>query len=137
MIPKPGETAGGWWEATGAIQARERAAKHGGYPAEFDIGTYFLHDLSEAVLRDSPQRPREEAEIVFGEACQFERWPQIPIKVLAGIEDRFFPIEFQRRVARERLEKEVDEISGGHLVALSNAGGLAARLLAFEKGLIH
>jgi alkanesulfonate monooxygenase SsuD/methylene tetrahydromethanopterin reductase-like flavin-dependent oxidoreductase (luciferase family) len=59
----------------------------------------------------------------------------IPIHVLAGRDDRFFPIEFQRRVARERLRKEVEEIPGGHLVALSNAEGLTERLLAYEKGL--
>jgi hypothetical protein len=46
----------------------------------------------------------------------------------------FFPIEFQRRVARDRLGKEVAEIPGGHLVALSNAGGLAECLVAYEKG---
>jgi len=54
---------------------------------------------------------------------------------LAGRDDRFFPIEFQRRVVRERLGKEVEEIPGGHLVALSNAEGLTERLLAYERGL--
>jgi hypothetical protein len=42
------------------------------------------------------RRMREEAETVFGEHCRFERWPDIPIHVLAGKDDRFFPIEFQR-----------------------------------------
>ena len=135
MIPKPGETAGAWWGATGAIEAREQAAARRGYATEFDVGTYFLHDVPEDVLRSGPQQPREEAETVFGEQCQFERWPDIPIHVLAGRDDRFFPIEFQQRVARERLGKEVDEIPGGHLVALSNAEGLAQRLLVYEKGL--
>jgi hypothetical protein len=53
---------------------------------------------------------------------------------LAGRDDRFFPIEFQRRVARERLGKEAEEICGGHLVALSNAEGLTERLVALERG---
>ena len=87
------------------------------------------------VLRAGPEQPREEAEIVFGEPCRFERWPDIPIHVLAGRDDRFFPIEFQRRVARERLGKEVEEISGGYLVGLSNPKGLTERLLGYEKGL--
>jgi len=105
------------------------------YATEFDVGTYFLHDVPPDLLRAGPQQPREEAEIVFGEPCRFERWPEIPIHVLAGRDDRFFPIEFQRRVARERLGKEVEEIPGGHLVALSNAEGLSERLLAYEMGL--
>jgi hypothetical protein len=82
------------------------------------------------VLRAGPEQPREEAEIVFGEPCRFERWPEIPIHVFAGRDDRFFPIEFQRRVVRERLGKEVEEIPGGHLVALSNAEELTERFLA-------
>jgi pimeloyl-ACP methyl ester carboxylesterase len=133
MIPKPSETAGAWWGATGAVEAREQAATSGGYTNEFDMQTYFLHDVPKDVLRAGPEQPREEAETVFREPCRFERWPDIPIHVLAGKNDRFFPIEFQRRVARERLGKEVDEIAGGHLAALSNAEGLTERLIAYER----
>jgi pimeloyl-ACP methyl ester carboxylesterase len=133
MIPKPGETAGAWWDATGAVAAREKGAARGGYPTKFDLATYFLHDVPQDVLRTGPEHPREEADIVFAEPCRFEHWPDIPIHVLAGRDDRFFPIEFQRRVARERLEKELEEIAGGHLVALSNPEGLIQRLLAYEK----
>jgi pimeloyl-ACP methyl ester carboxylesterase len=131
MIPLPGETAGEWWGATGAVEAREQSAARHGYSTDFDVETYFLHDVPPDVLRAAPQ-PREEAANVFGEPCRFGRWPEIPIQVLAGSDDRFFPIEFQRRVARERLGKAVEEISGGHLVALSNPEGLVDRLLAFE-----
>jgi pimeloyl-ACP methyl ester carboxylesterase len=133
MIPKPGETAGAWWGATGATEARQQAAIRCGYATEFDAATYFLHDVPQEVLRAGPKRPREEAGIVFDEPCRFERWPEIPIHVVAGRDDRFFPIEFQRRIARERLGKEVEEIAGGHLLALSNPQSLAARLLAQEK----
>ena len=132
MIPKPGETAGQWWGATGAIEARERAAARHGYPTEFDVETYFLHDVPHDVLRAGPQ-PRQEAEIVFGEPCRFARWPDVPIHVLAGRDDRFFPFRFQQRVARERLGKKVDEIPGGHLVALSNPEGVTERLLSYER----
>jgi hypothetical protein len=58
MIPRPGETAGAWWENTGAVQARIAAAKAGGYSAEFDLPTYFLHDVPETVLRGGPSRQR-------------------------------------------------------------------------------
>jgi pimeloyl-ACP methyl ester carboxylesterase len=135
MIPRPGESAGAWWSATGATEARERTAAHRGYATEFDMVTYFLHDVPQDVLRTGPKPPREQADTVFGEPCRFERWPDIPIHVLAGRDDRFFPIDFQQRVARERLGKEVDIVPGGHLVALSNAEGRTVRLLTYEKGL--
>jgi hypothetical protein len=45
MIPAPGETAGEWWGTTGSIEARIEAAKRGGYSTDFDLATYFLHDL--------------------------------------------------------------------------------------------
>jgi hypothetical protein len=48
--------------------------------------------------------------------------------VLAGRDDRFFPVGFQRRVAAERLGLPVEELPGGHLVALSRQGELADRL---------
>jgi Alpha/beta hydrolase family len=37
MIPRPRETAGAWWDATGAVQAREGAAASFGYATEFDV----------------------------------------------------------------------------------------------------
>ena len=136
MIPKPGETAGQWWGATGAVKARESEAVRGGYSTEMDLPTYFLHDVPPDLLRSGPQPPREEAETVFSEPCQFERWPDIPIHVVAGKDDRFFPIDFQRRVARERLGKDIDDIPGGHLLALANPRGLTERLLAYERSLV-
>ncbi len=134
MIPKPGETAGAWWGTTGAVEAREQAAVRRGYATQFDVETYFLHDVPQDVLLTGPKQPREEAETVFAEPCRFERWPDIPIHVLGGRDDRFFPIEFQRRVARERLARDLEEIAGGHLVALSNPEGLTDRLVAYERG---
>lgn len=54
-----------------------------------------------------------------------------PTRVLAGRDDRLFPLEFQRRVAADRLGLEVDEMPGGHLVALSRPGELADRLVGY------
>ena len=61
----------------------------------------------------------------------FQAWPDVPIRVFAGRDDRQFPIEFQRRVAKERLGVAVDELSGGHLIALSNPRGLVDELLTY------
>jgi pimeloyl-ACP methyl ester carboxylesterase len=132
MVPVPGETAGDWWGNTGATRARIVAAERGGYGTEFDRQTYFLHDLPEGVLRSGPAHQRDEAEIVFRQPCNFRRWPQIPMRVIASADDRFFPLEFQRRIARSRLKTDVHVIRGGHLVALSNPEGLVEQFVGYE-----
>jgi pimeloyl-ACP methyl ester carboxylesterase len=50
-----------------------------------------------------------------------------------GRDDRFFPVEFQQRVARDRLGIAADEMPGGHLVALSQPADLAARLIEYAE----
>jgi pimeloyl-ACP methyl ester carboxylesterase len=67
MIPLPGETAGDWWANTGAVEARIAAATAGGYSPEFDLSTYFLHDIPPEILTGGPSRPREQAGTVFGQ----------------------------------------------------------------------
>jgi pimeloyl-ACP methyl ester carboxylesterase len=131
MIPQCNETAGEWWGNTRAVEARLAAARAGGYSTEFDLATYFLHDVPEAVLRDAPSDQRPQAESIFTQPCCFERWPSIPIHVIASADDRFFPLEFQRRVARDRLKMDPEVLPGGHLVALANPQGLADQLLRF------
>jgi hypothetical protein len=74
MIPLPRESAGAWWGNTDAAQARVAAARRGGYDAQFDLQTYFLPDVPEAVLRAGPARQREQTEAVFEYPCLFERW---------------------------------------------------------------
>lgn len=131
MIPLPGETAGAYWGNTGAEQAREAAAKQRGYSHTFDLFTYFLHDVPEDVARAGESDQRPEAKIVFQQPCAFERWPDIPTHVLVGKDDRFFPNDFQKRVASERLGKPVREVPGGHLAALSYPRELANVLLEY------
>lgn len=129
MIPRPGETAGAWWGNTGAVDSRIAAASTGGYTPEFDLDIYFLHDVPKTVLLGGPSSPREQSDPVFHQPCRFERWPEIPMRVIAAADDRFFPLEFQKRVARERLGADVEVTPGGHLVALSKPKELTALLL--------
>jgi pimeloyl-ACP methyl ester carboxylesterase len=128
MIPRPGETPGEWWGNTGWEPARIAAARAGGYPADFDLPAYFLHDVPADVAAAGEAHNFPEADIAFGQPCAIERWPDVPTRVLAGRDDRFFPLEFQRQNALDRLGLGTDVIGGGHLVALSNPAGLAARL---------
>jgi len=119
MLPLPGETPGQWFAITGAEPARVAAAGAGGYPAEFDLHTYFLHDVPPDVVAEGAAHERPEVDIASGQPCEIERWPDVPTQVLAAVDDRFFPLAFQRRVAPERLRCGVVEIPGGHLAALS------------------
>ena len=127
MIPLPGESAGEWWSATGQDEARRSldVAQGRDPDAEFDVSTYFLHDVPAAVVAQSAAHDREQCGTIFGSPCTVTDWPDVPIRALSGRDDRFFPFEFQRRVARERLGIEVEGVPGGHLAALSHPVELA------------
>ena len=129
MIPVPGETPGAWWDNTGSGQARADAAIAGGYSADFDEVTYFLHDVPAEVLADEEGRPRPEADAVFSSVCEFDAWP-VPVKVVVGRDDRFFPAAFQQATALDRVGVAADLLPGGHLIALSQPDALARYLLA-------
>jgi pimeloyl-ACP methyl ester carboxylesterase len=133
MIPVPGETAGDWWKNTGWEAARAAAARRGGYSPDFDLATYFLHDVPADIVAQGETQQRPEAKIVFTEPCRFHAWPKVPTHAIAGRDDRFFPVEFQRSLASERLGIPIDELPGGHLVALSNPRGLVQRLLSSSE----
>lgn len=127
MIPVPGERPSEWGERVGSKDARIAAARAGGYSEEWDDATYFFHDVPPGVVETVEDREEVTA---FESRCDFERWPEVPMHVLAAVEDRLFPIELQRRVARERLGIEVIAVPGGHLNAMSRPDELAAAILA-------
>jgi pimeloyl-ACP methyl ester carboxylesterase len=68
---------------------------------------------------------------MFAEPLAVGTCPYVPTTVLAPTEDRLFPLEFQRRLTRERLGEGVEfaEMPGGHLPFLSRPRDLAARLV--------
>ena len=59
------------------------------------------------------------------------RWPDVPTRFLQGSDDRLFPPDFQRRLVSQRLGIAIDELPGGHLVALSRPALLADRLVNY------
>jgi pimeloyl-ACP methyl ester carboxylesterase len=130
MIPQPGETASEWSEHTGSTAARIAAAERGGYSTEFDLAIYFLHDVPADVAAAGEAHQRPQADAIFADRCEFARWPET-LHVIAGRDDRLFPLEFQQRVAADRLGAQIDVIGGGHLVALSNPRALAAQLVSY------
>jgi pimeloyl-ACP methyl ester carboxylesterase len=130
MIPRPGETAGEWWDNTGWTPARRaNDARLGRDPdAEFDLAFYFTHDLSAPVIDELNRRNRDEADTAFAQPYPLKAWPDVPTRVLVGRDDRFFPAAFQRRVAEERLGITPEEVPGGHLAPLSHPIEMAEAL---------
>ena len=135
MIPVPGETPGEWWDATGQGDAqRVNDLRSGRDPdAPFDLATYFLHDLPAGLRTEIAEHGGTDSEALFGSVCDFEAWPPVPMRVLAGRDDRFFPIDFQRRIALERLGIAVTEVDGGHLAALARPQHIARILGRFQS----
>lgn len=132
MVPSPGESAGQWWEATGQKSAMIANFRRIGLgDKEFDVVDDFFHDVP-AELRDEALRQPEprESDTPFEQPWPLPAWPQVPTVVIAGRDDRLFPLDFQRRVVRDRLGLDVDAMPGGHLMALSQPEELTRRLLA-------
>jgi pimeloyl-ACP methyl ester carboxylesterase len=115
MVPRPGESGGDWWTATGHD-----------VPTSDEV---FLHDVPPEVLATAPAPP-EQSGRPFEEPWPLPAWPDVRTVVLAGRDDRFFPLDFQRRVAADRLGLDVQEVPGGHCAALARPIELADRLVA-------
>lgn len=134
MIPEPGETAGEWWDHVGwDAAAQASAVRDGRPPADAgDLETLFFHDLPPGIADVMRADPHAAAEgpAIFGQRWPLDSWPPVRTRVFAGRDDRFFPLELQRRVARQRLEVDVEVLPGGHLLALSQPGALTDRLSA-------
>ncbi len=135
MIPAPGETFNEWWSNTGSGPARrEYHVSIGLAPGDADDdAAIYYHDLPAEVRAEAMSRRWQDQSMTpLDEPWPLQAWPDVPTRVLAGRYDRMFPLEFQRRIARQRLDMEVDEIDGGHMVAMSHPSELARRLEGYH-----
>jgi pimeloyl-ACP methyl ester carboxylesterase len=121
LVPTPGESVGQWWDATGQKAAMvDHFDRIGLGRTEFDMFEDFFHDVPEPVRQAALSRGEPAmSDTPFEQPWPLQRWPDVPTRVIAGSDDRMIPLEFQRRVTRERLGLDVDVMVGGHLVALS------------------
>jgi pimeloyl-ACP methyl ester carboxylesterase len=133
MVPEPGETAGDWWADTGQAQARVDKAIEDGRDPEFDLADYFFHDVPADIARQALTTPLPQSDAVFATPGPLPAWPDVPTRVIQARDDRFFPLEFQRRIVTERLGRTVDELPGGHLFALSRPVEIADQLDAYLR----
>jgi pimeloyl-ACP methyl ester carboxylesterase len=130
MVPAPGERPGDWWESTGyAAAARAEAERDGGLTGNEDPFVSFCNGVPRALAEEAMSRSRGQSARSMEDPWPLERYPQVPTRVLVCRDDRFFPVEFLRRVAGERLGLEAEVIPGCHCVALSHPRELAAALM--------
>ena len=132
MVPKPGETAGEWWDAVGQPAARHEHERAEGRDPEapFDVVEWFFHDVPAEVAAEAMSRGEPgQSDRPFGEPWPLDNWPEVPTSAIVGRHDRLFPETLQRGYLKDRLGIEPTVIDGGHLVALANPEGLAEVLL--------
>jgi len=80
----------------------------------FDPVEDFFHDVPAQVREEAFSQPEpRQSDTPFGQTWPLDGWPDVPTHVIVGSDDRFFPLEFQRRVVRERLGLDVDVMPGG------------------------
>ena len=130
MIPRPGETGGAWWAASGQVEAERAALRAAGRPEDGDLDPEwtFLHDVPAEVAAESARHVRRQSSRPFRDPWPLAAWPAVPTRVIACTRDRLFPIDFMRRLSRERLGIEPDELECGHLPALACPEALVAML---------
>ena len=135
MVPAPGEAPGQWWDATGQKAAMAAFFRRIGLTrTEFDPVEDFFHDVPARIREAAFSQPEpRQSGTPFAQPWPLKGWPDVPTRVVQGGDDRFFPLEFQRRVVAERLGLDIDVIRGGHLVALSQPEALVDRLEAYRE----
>jgi pimeloyl-ACP methyl ester carboxylesterase len=120
MIPRPGEPPGDWWANTGHAS---------------DDGDVFYHDVDPELAAAVDATERDQSGTPLVTPWPLAAWPDVPTRFLLFADDRYFPAPFMRRVVRERLGIEPDEMPGGHMAMLSRPGELADRLEAYRRDL--
>ncbi len=118
MVPRPGETFNEWWTAIGWEDE----------VGEIDMDDAFFHDVPDDVKAVAMKEEPPQSGTPLAEPWPLEKWPDVPTRFVQGRDDRLFPLGLQRRIVRERLGIELDEVPGGHLVALSRPVELVDRL---------
>ena len=120
MIPSPGEPPGQWWGNTGF------AAPSG----LSDIETYF-NGVPAELASEGMAHGRDQVSKEWDEPWPLPAHPDVPTRVVLCRDDRFFTPDFQRRVARERLGIEPDEVDGPHCAPLSHPAQIADLLVSY------
>lgn len=132
MIPVPGEAPDDWWRNSGyAEAARLQAQKDGGLTGNDDPFVTFYHDVPRDLAEEAMRRERGESAAAGRQPWPLDAWPDVETKFILCRDDRLFPADFYRRLAKQRLNISPDEIPGGHCAMLSQPRALARQLLSY------
>ncbi|WP_129667736.1 alpha/beta fold hydrolase [Phytoactinopolyspora endophytica] len=134
MIPSPGESPNAWWDNTGYSDAvRDHATRDSGLTGHDDPYISFFHDVPRSLADEAIGRERSHpSSASMSDPWPLKAWPNVPTRFVICSEDRFFPPDFMRRLASERLGVVPDEISSGHCAALSRPKELADLLEGYH-----
>jgi pimeloyl-ACP methyl ester carboxylesterase len=127
MVPAPGERPDDWAANTGLDRVQRDPAVD--YSDELAV---FYQDVPRSLAEEALARGRHQAETPGRAPWPLDAWPDVPTRYLLCQEDRVFPADWMRRVVRERLGIEPDEIASGHCPALSHPGELVDRLEGYR-----
>jgi pimeloyl-ACP methyl ester carboxylesterase len=134
MIPSPCEPPSAWWANTGYPEAVAKQAEiDGGLTGSDDPYALFYggvpRPLAEEAMRRGKHRGGSSA--TYDAPWPLAKWPDVPTKFVLFGEDRFFPPDFYRRLAPERLGLTPDELPGCHCAMLSHPKEVADQLVAY------
>ncbi len=132
LVPEPGrsldETMGAdppsstdEWRGARRIAHPDGAAS---WEPESAISAMY-HDCPPELAQWAASKLRRQVWTTAREPCPLERWPDVPSSYILGTDDKAFPPEWTRRVARERLGVEAVELPGGHSPMLARPRHLA------------
>ena len=122
MVPAPGESAEEMFANTGYEREPQDDSS--------DLAIFY-HDVPRELAAEAMSKGRKQAEKPWREPWPLGAWPQAPTRLVLCRNDRVFPAEWMRRVARDRLGIAPDEIDSGHCPALSRPKELADLLNAW------
>lgn len=135
MIPAPGEPPERWWADSGYLAAAEAQSElDGGLTGNDDPYVSFYQDVPRELADEAMRRERAHPSPAAMEApWPMASWPEVPTRFIVCTDDRFFPADFLRGLARDRLGVVADEVPGGHCAMLSRPRELAEKLLGYVE----
>jgi pimeloyl-ACP methyl ester carboxylesterase len=116
MVPQPGESPHAMFEATGYAQETQEDTSE---------RAVFLHDVPEDLAAEALSRGRPQAEAIWSEPWPLASWPDVPVTVVLGRNDRLFPVAWLRQVVQDRLGMTPIELESSHTVSLARPVELA------------